>query len=247
MKKLPLFLSFLLIECTMHAQEVNVAIAANLSTVMEEIAIRYNKIHPNVHIRVTPGASGVLAQQVIQGAKFDFFMSADSKYPGFLHNAGYTRGDIKIYGYGKLVIWSSTVDVSGGMEALNKANVVRIAIAKPEISPFGERTLQCLKYYKMYDKLKNKLVYAGNIAQAAQYAQTGNTEIAFLAYTLLFDEGMKNRGSYYIPDSKSYLPIEQACVLLKTGDHYQEAEQFMNFVLSSTCKSIFDKYGITTP
>ncbi len=247
MKKLSLFLSLILIGCTLHAQEVQVAIAANLSAVIEEITDRYKEIHPTVQIRITQGASGVLTQQIIHGAKFDFFMSADLKYPGYLHDAGYTVGDIKIYGFGKLVIWSNTVDVSGGMESLNSADVVRIAIAKPEVSPFGERTLQCLKYYKLYDKLKDKLVYAGNIAQAAQFAQTGNAEIAFLAYSLLFDEGMKNKGTFYIPDKKSYIPIEQACVLLKTGDHDQEAEQFMNFILNASCKPIFEKYGITTP
>lgn len=247
MKKIPLFLGLLLIEFTLHAQEVQVAIAANLSPVFKEITVRYNEIHPTVHIRVTQGASGVLTQQIIHGAKFDFFMSADLKYPGFLHDEGFTIGNIRIYGYGKLVIWSNTVDVSGGIESLNKPDIVRIAIAKPEVSPFGERTIQCLKYYKMYDKLKDKLVYAGNIAQAAQFAQTGNAEIAFLAYSLLFDDGMKNKGTWYMPDNKSYLPIEQACVLLKTGDHYQEAEQFMNFILSSSCKPIFEKYGITTP
>jgi molybdate transport system substrate-binding protein len=247
MKKMSLFLGFLLIEFTIHAQEVQVAVAANLSPVITELTDRYNKIHPDVHIRVTPGASGVLTQQIIHGAKYDFFMSADLKYPGYLHDAGYTVGDISIYGYGKLVIWSNAVDVSGGIESLNNADIVRIAIAKPEVSPFGERTIQCLKYYKMYDKLKDNLVYAGNIAQAAQFAQTGNAEIAFLAYSLLFDDSMKNKGTYYIPDKKSYSPIEQACVLLKTGDHYQEAEQFMNFILSASCKPIFEKYGITTP
>ena len=95
------------------------------------------------------------------------------------------------------------------------------------------------------DKVKDKIVYADNIAQAAQFAQTGNAEIGFLAMSLALAPDMK--GTYYILDTKSYKPIEQAIVLLKTWQSNPEAAKFMKFVLSANCKPIFEKYGFIVP
>lgn len=240
-----LLISFILTPVTIKAQEVHIAIAANLNRVIKEITQQYHRTHPDVRIRVTQGASGVLSQQIMNGARFDIFMSADRKYPEFLQKEGLTKGDISIYGYGRLAIWSKTLDVSRGIQILKSADVVHIAIARPESSPFGERAIQFLKYYNLYEPVKHKLVYAGNIAQAAQFAQTGNTEVAIIAYSLLFDAEMK--GYYFLPDVKSYSAIEQACVLLTPGAENPDALRFMEFLLSEPCKTLYEKYGITTP
>lgn len=241
----------LLIACmvsiAIHAQTVRVAAAGNLRFIIGDIKAKYLALNPNANIAVTLGASGALTQQIINGASFDFFMAADIKFPRKLKDQGCASGNVKTYGFGKLVLWSNRLDVSKGVEILNDKKIMRIAIAKPDIAPYGERAVECLKYYKLYENSKNKLVFADNIAQAAQFAETGNAEVAFIAYALLFGPEMKGKGNYFVLDTSSYKPVEQACVLLKGWERNREAAKFMEFILSAECKPIFEKYGFIVP
>jgi molybdate transport system substrate-binding protein len=242
MKKYILF-GCLFLHLVMQAQTVRVAAASNLRYVLEEIKIKYLEQNPHSTIEISLGASGALAQQIIHGAPFDFFMSADTRYPIKVKEEGCTTGSISTYGSGKLVLWSNTLDVSKGMDILMDKQVHRIALANPEVAPYGEAAVQCLKTYRLYDKLRSKMVYADNIAQAAQFAETGNAEAALIAYALVAGPELKNKGTCYIPDPESYNPVEQTCVLLKNSLGNREALKFMNFVLSNTCKPLFEKYG----
>lgn len=236
---------FFAITTSLQAQTVKVAAAGNLRYILEEIKEKYKQVHPKASIVVTLGSSGALVQQITNGADFDLFMAADKIYPEKLKAQGIVRGEIQTYAFGKLVIWSNTLDVSKGIDLLTNPEVKRIAVAKPDVAPYGARAIECLKYYKLYDKVKDKIVYADNIAQTAQFAQTGNAEIGFIAMALVLGPEMK--GSYHILDTKSYKPVEQAMVLMKNWKSNPEAARFMNYVLSSSCKPIFQKYGFIVP
>lgn len=241
-----LFISlFTMLSIYLNAQTVRVAAAGNLRDILEEIATRYETSNPKIKIDVVFGASGALTQQILNGANFDFFMSADKIYPDKLKAQGAAAGDVKTYAFGKLVLWSNTLDMSKGVELLLDNSVKRIAIAKPDVAPYGARAIECLKFYGIYEKVKSKLVYADNIAQAAQFAQSGNAEVAFLAQALVFAPDLK--GKYIYLDFKSYKPVEQACVLLKAWERNPEAGKFMKYVLSPACAPIFEKYGFTVP
>lgn len=244
MKKV-LTILLLAFSISLQAQTVRVAAAGNLRYILDEIKVKYTKVSPKANIIINLGSSGALVQQISNGAGFDLFMAADKIYPEKLKAQGLVKGNIKTYAFGKLVLWSNTVDVSKGLEIITDNSVKRIAVAKPDIAPYGTRAIECLKYYKLYDKVKDKIVYADNIAQAAQFAQTGNAEIGFLALALALAPDMK--GSYFVLDTKSYKPVEQAMVLLKSWQANPEAAKFMNFVLSADCKPIFEKYGFIVP
>jgi len=244
MKKVLLFLA-LVLTISLQAQTVKIAAAANLRFVLDDIKARYVSLNPKVNLIVNLGSSGALFQQITNGADFDLFMAADKTYPDKLKTQGMVTGEVKTYAFGKLVIWSNTVDVSKGLDILTDKSVHRIAIAKPEVAPYGERAVQCLKYYNLFDNLKDKIVYADNISQAAQMTQTGNAEVGFLAFALVMAPDMK--GPYFVPDSKSYKPVEQAMVLIKGWQSNPEAAKFMKFVLSVDCRAIFEKYGYLVP
>jgi molybdate transport system substrate-binding protein len=240
MRKLYLFL-ITLISINIQAQTIKIAAAGNLQYILNEIKTRYIALHPKSEIIVNIGSSGSLFQQITNGADFDLFMAADKIYPDKLKSQGLAAGDVIIYAYGKLVMWSNTLDVSKGISILTDKSVNRIAIAKPEVAPYGDRAVQCLNYYKLFDKVKEKIVYADNIAQTAQYAQTGNAEVGFLALALVMSPEMK--GNYFLLDPISYKPVEQAMVLLKTEKVNPEASKFVNYLLSADCIPIFEKYG----
>lgn len=247
MKRLILSIISLTAAITIHAQTVRVAAASSLRYVLEDLKTEYARINPNVTIEVSLGSSGALAQQILNGASIDFFMAADNKFPQKLAESGYSIGYAKTYAYGRLVFWSTTMDVSKGIKIFTNAEVKKIAIAKPEIAPYGEKAVQLLKYYKIYDQVKPKLVYAENIAQAAQYAETGNADIAIIAYSLVLAPEITEKGNYFVVDTKSYKPVEQTCVLIKGKVPNAEAVKFMDFILSEKCKLVFEKYGFIVP
>jgi molybdate transport system substrate-binding protein len=228
-----------------QAQTVKVAAAANLRFVFDEIKASYIKANPKVMVEVNFGSSGALLQQILNGAEFDLFMAADNTFPVKLKDQGAASGEIKTYALGKLVLWSNTLDLSKGMEILTDPSVKRIAIAKPELAPYGDRAIEVLKSSGLYEKVKDKIIYADNISQTAHFAQTGNAEVAFLAMSLTLTPEMK--GSAYLIDPKLYKPVEQAMVLVKSWKINPEAAKFMKFVLNPTCRPIFEKNGYIVP
>ena len=245
MKKLYISLIALLFAVTIQAQTVKVAAAANLRFVFEEIKDAYMKQNPKATISANFGSTGALFQQIVNGADFNVFMAADDVVPMKLKSQGLVSGEVKVYANGKLVLWSNTLDVSKGLEVLADPSVKRIAVAKPDLAPYGNRAIECLKSSGLYEKIKDKIVYADNISQTAQFAQTGSAEVGFLAYALTMTPEMK--GSTYLIDPASYKPVAQAMAVVKGWKANPEAVKFMNYVLSPACKPIFEKYGYMVP
>ena len=244
MKRIIISLAIVFVALTATAQKVNVAAAANLRYVLEEIKTVYVKQNPKAKVNLTFGASGMLVQQIMNGASFDFFMAADNDFPLKLKVKGLTTGAMSTYAFGKLALYSITLDIDKtGLAALKDPSVKKIAIANPETAPYGERAIELLKGQKLYDSLKSKIVLGENISQAAQFAFTGNAEIGFIALSLALAPEMAGKGSYYIVPQYLYKPIEQACILIKTPVLNTEASKFKRFVLSPATKAIWEKWG----
>jgi len=244
MKRIAIIIAFL-VAISAQAQTVKIAAAANLRFVFDEIKASYTQTNPKATLTANFGSSGALLQQILNGAEFDVFMAADNTFPVKLKDQGAASGEMKVYALGKLALWSNTLDVSKGLEILTDPSVKRISVAKPDLAPYGDRAIACLKQSGLYDKVKDKIIYADNISQTAQFAQTGNAEVAFLALSLTMAPDMK--GSVYLIDPKLYKPVEQAMILIKSWKTNPEAAKFMKFVLSPQCKPIFEKFGYIVP
>jgi len=248
MKRVIISFAILVATLTLSAQKVNIAAAANLRYVLEEIKTAYVKQHPKAKVNLTFGASGMLVQQIQNGASFDFFMAADNEFPVKLKDKGLTTGAMSTYAFGKLAIYSTSLDVDKpGLKALKDPTVKKIAIANPETAPYGERSVELLKSLKLYEGLKSKIVMGENISQTAQFAFTGNVEIGFIALSLALAPEMTGKGNYYIIPQNLYKPIEQACILIKTPVLNTEASKFKKFVLSASTKGIWEKFGYSVP
>lgn len=244
MRKSFLLIAFMLISVTICAQKVvTVAAAANLRSVFTEIKAKYEKENPTVKIEVTFGSSGSLVQQILNGAAYDFFMAADKNFPLKLQGKGVTYGKVSTYAYGKLALWSSTIDVNKGIGVLKESAVKRIGIAKPETAPYGDRAVELLKKQGLFDSFNTKIVYGDNISATAQYAFTGNVEVGFIALSLAMAPEMAGKGKCYVIPQSMYSPIEQACVLIKKPVRNLAAEKFMKYILGNSCDSLWEKYG----
>lgn len=248
MRKVRFTLLFALFMGTVVAQKVNVAAAANLRYVLEEIKTAYLKSYPKSVVNLTFGSSGTLVQQISNGASFDFFMAADKEFPLKLKEKGLTVGPMTTYAFGKLALYSTSFDVSKlGLEVLKDASVKRIALANPETAPYGERSVSLIRMLGLQEKLKPKLVVAENISAAAQYAFTGNVEVGFVALSLALAPEMVGKGFCYEVPETMYKPIEQGCILIKRSVLNTEALRFRRFVLSVAAQPFWIKYGYSLP
>ena len=170
MKRIVLIILIVFVAFSIKAQTVKVAAAANLRSVFDEIKSAYLQANPKTNVSVNFGSSGTLLQQILNGAGFDVFMAADNSFPAKLKDQGAASGEMKVYVLGKLVLWSNTVDVSKGLDIMTDPSVKRIAIAKPDLAPYGDRAVACLKQAGLFEKVKDKIIYADNISQTAQFA-----------------------------------------------------------------------------
>lgn len=231
----------------LFAQTVKVAAAGDMKYIMPELLVKYKTISLKAIIEVTYGSSGTFFQQIVNGASFDVYFSADISYPQKLKEQGLVSGNVSTYAFGAVVLWSSVVDVSKGIDVLKNQSINKVAIANPQHAPYGKRAEECLKFYGLYESLSSKLIFGDNVLQTAQYALTGNADVAFIALSIALAPEIASKGKYYKLDPKSYKPVEQACVLLKGWERNPEAKKFMLFVLSDACKPIFQKYGFILP
>jgi molybdate transport system substrate-binding protein len=232
-----------------QTKEVLVAAAADLKFAMDSIVTAFSKKNPGVIIKVTYGSSGNFFQQIGNGAPFDLFFSADIDYPRQLQQQHRTLSDIQAYGMGQLVLWSKKLDpAAGGMNTLLNSAVTKIAIANPAHAPYGKRAEESLRYYKLYDKIKDKLVVGENIAQAAQYAGSRAAEVGIIALSLALSPAMRQEGGkYWLVPAGSHQPLEQGYALLLHSKGNPGAAAFAEFFHSGKAAPILQSFGFGKP
>jgi molybdate transport system substrate-binding protein len=225
--------------------EVLVAAAADLKFAMDSLVAVFSAANPAITIKVVYGSSGGFFQQINNGAPFDIFFSADIDYPRQLKEANKALSDVTLYGTGQLVLWSKTLDPSRGqMNTLLNSAVNKIAIANPAHAPYGKRAEESLHYYQLYDKVKDKLVIGENIAQAAQYAQSGAAEVGIIALSLALSPTMQQAGGkYWLIPAAAHQPLQQGYVLLSHAKDNAGAAQFAAFFSSAKAAAILKSFG----
>lgn len=234
---------------SVFAQVATIAVAANMKDAFAEIAAEF-KSTGKPEMRVVYGSSGNFAAQIMNGAPFGLFIAADEQFPLELFKNGKTVDDGSVYAIGKLVIITKT---SSGIylsdsksdiaKAISKAN--KVAIAKPEIAPYGRAAVQYLKAEGLWDLAKDKLVYADNIGSATTYVASGAADLGFTAFSLAKSPELLRQTSYVAVDTKMYEPIKQRMVLIKGAP--QEAQDLYRFMQGPRAKAILQKYGYSTP
>jgi len=237
----------LLVAISSQAQTVKVAAAADLRYAMDEVVKEYKKNNAVANIEVIYGSSGNAFTQISNGAPFDMYFSADIMYPQKLKEAGLTATNPKLYAIGRIVLWSASLDVSKGLSVLAEQPKIKIATANPEHAPYGQRSVESLKYYKLYEKIEKQLIFGENISQAAQFCLSGNAEAGLIALSLALSPSMSNQGKYFLIDEKSHRLLEQAYVILNHAKGNNDAFAFAEYISSPVARIIFEKYGFTLP
>lgn len=248
MRKVILTLLFVFSQ-SVGAQQTTVAVAANMKDAFAEIdaAFRATGKPP---IRVVYGSSGNFTAQIMNGAPFSLLISADERFPLELYKKGRAVDEGLVYASGKLVIItkkSTDVQSSDSKEALISAiqRANKIAIAKPELAPYGKAAVEYLKAEGLWELAKDKLIYGDNVGIATMYVVTGGADIGLTALSLAKSPEVTKQTSYRLVNSKLYEPIQQRMVLMKGAT--PEAIDLYLFMQGNQAKLILQKYGYTTP
>ncbi|MDR3212310.1 MAG: molybdate ABC transporter substrate-binding protein [Azoarcus sp.] len=227
-----------------QAGEVSVAVAANFTAPMQDIAVAFEK---DTGHKAVPsfGSTGQLYTQIKNGAPFEVFLAADDSTPAKLEQEGGTvAGSRFTYAIGTLVLWSAKEGVVDGKgEVLNKGGFAHISIADPVKAPYGTAAVEVLKKLGLHEALTAKIVTGNNIAQAHQFVSTGNAELGFVALSQVYKEGKLTSGSAWIVPENLYEPILQDAVLLAKGKDNAAAAALVKYLREPKAAEIIKSYG----
>ena len=232
------------------ANEIRIAVASNFYPTMKEVVKQFEieafDSSKASKIVLIPGSSGKHYAQIINGAPFDLFFSADKIRPVLLEQQRISKNESRFtYALGKLALWSpikGLVDSEG--QILYDKDFRFLAIANPKIAPYGIATKETLVSMKLWQDMNEKLVRGENIAQAFQFINSGNAELGFVSFSQLMNPNFSVRGSFWEVPQSLYNPIEQQAVLLTDSSLGRD---FMLFVQTDKALNIISKFGYDLP
>jgi|SRR5579863_7725968 len=221
--------------------ELNVATAANLTRVFGELGGIFER-ETGIHVIFSFGATAQLAQQVEHGAPFDVFAAADTEHIDELAQKGLVLPSTRaIYARGKLVLWVPDARVPvERIEDLARAGVTHVAIANPQLAPYGRAAVETLHALHLWETVQPKIVYGQNISITTQYAATGNADAAFTALALVYDNA---RGRKIEVPENLHSPIDQAIAVVRSTSKPDQARKFVEFIVSAKARTVLKRYG----
>ncbi|WP_311970148.1 molybdate ABC transporter substrate-binding protein [Pseudomonas baltica] len=227
-----------------HADEVQVAVAANFTAPIQAIAADFEKDTGHTLV-ASYGATGQFYTQIKNGAPFEVFLAADDSTPAKLEKEGDTVvGSRFTYAVGTLALWSAKegyVDDRGAVLAANQYQ--HLSIANPKAAPYGLAATQVLDKLKLTEATKAKIVEGQNISQAYQFVSTGNAELGFVALSQIYKDGKVTSGSAWIVPNDLYSPINQDAVVLSKGKDSAAAKALMDYLKGPKAAAIIKSYG----
>lgn len=230
---------------------MRVAAAADLNTALGALVTRFRASH-DVDVSVSYGSSGTFYTQLLSRAPFDLFLSADIEYPRQLAARGLTIPDGEFtYAVGRLVLWvraSSTADLErAGLQSLVESRVAHVAIANPEHAPYGRAAVAALQAAGIADRVRPKLVYGENVAQALQFVQSGAAEAGLVALSLALAPNLKDQGRWVEIPPALYPRMAQGGTILRWAADVESAKALRAFVLGDDGRTLLKQYGFFLP
>ncbi len=244
MKKLAALLATLSLTAAAHADEVQVAVAANFTAPMKQIAADFEKATGHKAV-LAFGATGKFYAQIRNSAPFEILLAADDETPTKLAKEGAAVAASQFtYAKGKLVLWSAKeVIVDDKGDVLKKGGFDHIALANPKLAPYGAAAVEAMKALGVYDSLSPKFVTAENIGQTYQFVKSGNALLGFVALSQVTKDNRITEGSAWVVPANLYPPIRQNAIVLEKGKGKPAVEALMKFLQGEAAKAIIRSYG----
>ncbi|MCC2970496.1 molybdate ABC transporter substrate-binding protein [Massilia sp. IC2-476] len=229
-----------------QAGEVQVAVAANFAAPMQKLASMFEAETGHKAV-VSAGSTGKFYAQVKHGAPFDVLLAADDETPARLEREGRGTGRFT-YAIGRLVLWSrqaGVVDAQGAV--LRTGRFERLAVADPKLAPYGAAAYELLGRLGLLDALRPRLVQGENIAQAYQFAATGNAQLGFVAMSQVYADGKLKEGSAWVVPAAMHAPIRQDAILLDKGRNSAAASALVQYLKGDKARALIRSYAYDLP
>lgn len=228
-----------------------VAAASDLNAALPEVAALFAK-EKGQTVNITFGSSGNFAQQILNGAPFEVYLSADEGYVQKLSAAGKTEGDGTLYAIGRIGLYvpkGSALKVDGQLRdlaaALEDGRIRKFAIANPEHAPYGRAAREALTHANLWDAIRDRLVLGENVSQATQFATSGSAQGGIIPLSLAVTPHVQKAGAFALIPTEWHKPLRQRAVVLKGAS--QTARAFYEFLHTPPARTIFKRYGFVLP
>ncbi len=231
------------------ASEATIAVAANFFSTLVDLQKNFEASSQH-RLAIVSGATGKLAAQIVAGAPFDVFLSADDKATGKLTHGGQAvAGSEFTYAMGRLALFSADPELikADGAAVLTAGNFARLAIANPKLAPYGRAAEMVIEALELTDDLRKKIVMGENIAQTFQMIDTRNAELGFVALSQVLGSKSGAKGSYWTVPPNLHGPIRQNAVLLVRAKNNAAAKAFLHFLQSPPVRSKMAAAGYAIP
>lgn len=241
-----LLLAFPRTSAAQSPQELRIAAAADLQTVMPTLVAAYEHA-TGAHLIVSYGSSATLTQQLENGAPQDVFLSADYEFPQRLIAANLADDKTPVpYANGVLVLWARKDSPLQPLTAntLSDPRLQKLAIANQLHAPYGRAAIAAITSQHLLDQLKSKFAVAENIAQTAQFADSGNAQAALISLTIASSPHYRQTGSFVRIAPGTYPPIRQCAVVLKASTNKSLAHDFLRWLTSSAVQAALPTMGL---
>jgi molybdate transport system substrate-binding protein len=228
-----------------RADDATFVVATNFKAVIAELEKMF-EANSEHDVTITTGSTGKLYAQIKNGAPFDAFLAADQRRPMLLEEEGdIVPGSRFTYAVGQIVLWSPDPERIGGdgVEVLKDGDFNFVAIANPELAPYGLAAQQVMQHYDLWEALSPKIVMGENIGQAFSMTATGNAELGFVALSSVLAPGNEQEGSWWDAPDEAHAPIRQDAVLLKRGADNEAAKAFLDFIRSDEAAEVIKSFG----
>lgn len=239
-------LSLCLLTLHARAETATIAVAANFTEVAKQLRQAFEQQSTHT-LKLSFGSTGKIYTQIMHGAPYDVFLSADQQRPQKLLQQDHAVADSQFtYAVGKLVLYSrdAKAQVKDGA-ILRNPTLKRLAMANPKTAPYGAAAQTVLNNLSLWPDLKSSIIQGDSIAQTYQFTFTGNVDAGFVALSQL--AGQPNANYWLIPQDL-YYPLNQDAVLLQNGEQNQAAIAFMAFLRSAQAQTLIGSFGYdTTP
>ncbi len=230
------FALLLLIFSLSFGESLYVAVASSMRPLMEELKEEFERKNPGVEIKVSYASSGSIYRQILGGAPYEVFLSANEVYPEKLYERGFATKPVP-FAEGRLVIFS----LRHGVEDKRILLIAkRVAIASPRHAPYGIAGVEFLKNAGLYDRVRGKLVYGSNVAQAFQFVVSGGADVGIVSLSLV---KTYRRGNYSVVAKDKHSPIIHSAVITSKGKNSPVAREFVDFLLSEEVKKLLLHHG----
>lgn len=234
----------LFVSSVAHADEVQIAVAANFMAPMKQIAAQFER-ESGHRLLSSFGSTGKFYSQIQNGAPFEILLAADDETPEKLEKeGGAVAGTRFTYAIGKLVLWSvqpGVVDDKG--DVLRKGNFAHLSMANPKLAPYGAAAVQVLHKLNLHSTLEPKFVQGDKIAQTHQFVVSGAAPLGFIAMSQVYDGGKLKSGSAWIVPTTMYTPIRQDAVVLARGKGKIGVDAFLAYLKSEKAKAVIRSFG----